>query len=151
MKTIIVTSDTHGRVENLYHIYKQNRKADMFIHLGDYASDAEAASSRLGIHVECIKANGDIGSTLPLVKEFVVDRNKIIAVHGHIQRVKYSLLRLSFFAREEGADIVLFGHTHVPLVENNGTLFVNPGFGYRGQYAVVTIDKGVANAKIMQL
>ncbi|MEX1376089.1 MAG: YfcE family phosphodiesterase [Eubacteriales bacterium] len=151
MKTIIVTSDTHGKVENLYHIYKKNKKADMFIHLGDYASDAVAASARLGTNVECVKANGDIGSQLPLAKEFIVDRNKILAVHGHVQRVKYSLLRLNFMAREANADIVLFGHTHMSLVENNGILFVNPGFGYRGEYAVVTIEKGVANAKIMQL
>jgi len=151
MKKIVVTSDTHGSVETLVNIYRKNKDADMFIHLGDYADDAFKASARLGIIVECIKANGDIGSPLPLRKEFVVDRNKILAVHGHIESVKYSLIRLNFAAQEANANIMLFGHTHVPLIEHNGILFVNPGFGHRGQYAVVTIDNGVANAELKRL
>jgi len=151
MKKIVVTSDSHGKIHNLYNIYKQNKDADMFIHLGDYVSDAEKASRRLGIDVICVKANGDFSSFLPLHKEVLIERNKILAVHGHIERVKFSLTRLSFLAREKQADIVLFGHTHIPLIENNGTLFVNPGHAFGGQYAILTIEKGVANAEIKKL
>jgi putative phosphoesterase len=151
MKKIVVTSDSHGKKENIYRIYKKNRDADLFIHLGDYASDVETAESRLGIDVVCIKANGDISSFLPLKQVLIVDGKRIAAVHGHVERVKWSLIKLNFLAQEEQADVVLFGHTHIPLIENSGTLFVNPGYAYSGQYAVVTIDKGVVNAEIRKL
>ena len=151
MKKIIVTSDTHGKSQTLYNIYKENRNADMFIHLGDYVQDAEKASNALGINVLCVKANGAVGSQIPLRREIIIDQNKTLAVHGHIQRVKYSLTRLSFEAQEVQADIVLFGHTHIPLVEKNGILFVNPGYGGAGQYALLTIDGAKTNAGIFKL
>ena len=151
MKKIVVTSDSHGKRLKLYNICKLHRDADMFIHLGDYVSDTEDAEKRLGINVVCIKANGDIGSFLPLQQTLVVEGKKIVAVHGHLQRVKWSLIRLKFLAQEEQADIVLFGHTHIPLVENNGTLFVNPGHAFSGQYAIVTIEDNKVNASILKL
>ena len=151
MKKIIVTSDTHGKTETLYHILKERKDADMFIHLGDYVSDAERASQRLGIDVICVKANGDVGSQLPLSREISVEKTKILAVHGHLQRVKYSLLRLSFEAQESKADVVLFGHTHIPMVEKNGILYVNPGYGGAGHYAVLTINGIKAEAEIFKL
>lgn len=151
MKKIVVTSDSHGKKQNIYRIYKEHRDADMFIHLGDYVGDVEIAQSRLKINVLCIKANGDISSFLPLKQILTVEGKRILAVHGHIERVKWSMLRLNFLAQEDKADIVLFGHTHIPLVKNNGTLFVNPGYAYGGQYAIVTIDNGVVNASLFKL
>lgn len=151
MKKIIVTSDTHGNAGYLYDIYKQNKKADLFIHLGDYIRDAQKAAKRLGLHVVCIKANGDIGSSFPVRRVIAFEGKNVLAVHGHIERVKFSLTRLNFLAQDVNADIVLFGHTHYPLIENNGTLFVNPGYGGVGQYAIVTIDKGAVNAHLMKL
>ncbi|MQG66071.1 MAG: metallophosphoesterase family protein [SAR202 cluster bacterium] len=56
---------------------------------------------------------------------------------------------------DEALDIILFGHTHEPLIQNiSGTLFVNPGQGYKsfmvdGTMAVITIDNGVADAEII--
>lgn len=151
MKKIIVTSDTHGNAGYLYKIYRQNKKADLFIHLGDYIKDAQKAAKRLGLNVLYVKANGDFGSTMPLHRVIAFEGKNILAVHGHIERVKVSLIRLNFLAQDVNADIVLFGHTHYPHIENNGTLFVNPGYGGAGQYAVVTIDKGVVNAQLMKL
>ena len=99
----------------------------------------------------CVKANGGVGSQLPLRREISVEKTNILAVHGHLQRVKYSLTRLSFEAQEANADIVLFGHTHIPMVEKNGILFVNPGYGAAGQYAVVTVKGAQARADIVKL
>ncbi len=151
MKKIVVTSDSHSKAANLYYIYKMHKDADMFIHLGDYVRDADMSIQRLGINVICIKANGDIGSMLPVKKIINFEGKKIIAVHGHIEGVKWSLIRLKFMAHEEEADIVLFGHTHNPLIENTGTLFVNPGYAYSGQYSIVTINRGSVNAELLKL
>jgi len=151
MKKIVVTSDSHGKRLNIYNIFKEHRDADLFIHLGDYISDVEDAEKRLGINAVCIKANGDINSAMPLKQVLNIEGKRIVAVHGHIQRVKWSMIRLKFLAQEENADVLLFGHTHIPHVENNGTLFVNPGHAYRGQYAIVSIDKNIVNASLYKL
>lgn len=105
----------------------------------------------LNINAVCIKANGDISSFLPLKQVLNLEGKRILAVHGHIERVKWSMIRLNFLAQEDKADIVLFGHTHIPIVENNGILYVNPGYAYGGQYAIVTIDNGMANASLYKL
>ena len=50
-------------------------------------------------------------------------------LHGHTQRVKYSLLSLGLLAEQKQAAAVLFGHTHIPKVEysSTGRLLFNPG------------------------
>ena len=56
---------------------------------------------------------------------------------------------------DEELDIILFGHTHEPLKEDiSGTLFINPGQGYKsfmvdGTMAVITIDSGIVEAEIL--
>lgn len=147
MKKILVTSDSHGKIETLYKIYKKNIDADLFIHLGDYVSDAQKIQERLGISIECVKANGDFGCRLALTKQISVGGKKILIVHGHIQRVKLSLRKLNLFAIETEADVALFGHTHIQKIEQRGALLVNPGCAYHGQYAILLIDKAQVNAK----
>ncbi|MBN2879764.1 MAG: YfcE family phosphodiesterase [Clostridia bacterium] len=148
MKKIIVTSDTHGHIEALYSIYKLHSDADIFIHLGDYVQDAQKVSQRLGMEVLCVKANGDAGSTMPEKRMISIEGVNILAVHGHHQAVKLSLMRLSLLAQEMQADVALFGHTHYSLLENNGILFINPGYGGSGRYAIITVDKGRVEAEL---
>ena len=48
--------------------------------------------------------------------------------HGHTYNVKYTLSQLKSAARSNGADIVLYGHTHVAKTEYDDGLYVmNPG------------------------
>ena len=49
-------------------------------------------------------------------KELTVDGRKVILVHGH-HEIDYT-----------GYDVVMSGHTHIPVLEKRGaTLFLNPG------------------------
>ena len=43
-----------------------------------------------------------------------IQNKKILLTHGHRYRVKYGYDRLLSRAKEISADIVVFGHTHVP-------------------------------------
>ena len=53
---------------------------------------------------------------------------KVFLTHGHLYGVKTNLNELEKKAREENADICIFGHTHREyLVEKDGTVYVNPG------------------------
>ncbi|MEG0145820.1 MAG: metallophosphoesterase family protein, partial [Clostridia bacterium] len=61
--------------------------------------------------------------------------------HGNTYRVKQGLLMLAYGAREVGADIVLYGHTHIPSVDRDGPLLlINPGALMDGRYAILTFS-----------
>ena len=64
--------------------------------------------------------------------------------HGHLYRVKYDTAGLANAGLYRGADIVLFGHTHVPFWDSiNGMTLLNPGsIGYGGTYALLEVDDG---------
>ena len=48
--------------------------------------------------------------------------------HGHLLQVKYGLQTLKRYAREQNADVMLFGHTHVAYTEYEDSLYImNPG------------------------
>ena len=76
--------------------------------------------------------------------------------HGHSERVKNGLIPLLVEAQVKKVQVVLFGHTHVPLiVEDSGVLLVNPGtaasyYCEKGTYAILTIDKGKYFAEIVK-
>ena len=66
--------------------------------------------------------------------------------HGHLYDAKSGLYRITSAAREAGADILLFGHTHMPLtLYEDGLYIMNPGscHGYYASYGIIDItDKG---------
>ena len=53
---------------------------------------------------------------------------KIFMCHGHRYGVKYSYNSIYYRGKEVGADIVLFGHSHLPIIEEcDGLTLMNPG------------------------
>ena len=60
--------------------------------------------------------------------------------------MKRTLNKIDYYARQQGADIMIFGHSHLPLVKNMGDLYLlNPGSigwpkGAGRTYAVINID-----------
>ena len=117
---ILIVSDSHGNNGPLRTaIMKEN--PDMLIHLGDSeCSCAEIAKWAGSPKTPCVfvKGNCDIYSYDPSIVKpsavFELKGHKIFCAHGHMQRVNYGLLTLSLTAQEQGCDICMFGHTHVP-------------------------------------
>lgn len=71
---------------------------------------------------------------------------RIFVTHGHLYGVKRDLTALAGAAKDAGARLALFGHTHIQhLEERGGITLLNPGtagrFGHSG-YAVVEIKDG---------
>ena len=68
--------------------------------------------------------------------------------HGHMYGVKYDLDTLADAAAARGAQVALFGHTHIPLAETRGRVFLfNPGSCgrcYTGAdpYGILTLADG---------
>lgn len=147
MKKILVMSDTHGNKANISKALEKFGDVDCIIHLGDYVRDAEHIKKLTNIKVYSVKGNCDISSSAEKEISIQVEGKKIFAVHGHRQGVKMSLLRLGLYAQEKGADIALFGHTHIPTEQfHEGIMLYNPGSlgeprGRRPSVGIITIDK----------
>ena len=77
---------------------------------------------------------------------------RIFMTHGHIYGVKRDLTALTGAAKDAGAQLALFGHTHIQhMEERDGLTLLNPGaagrFGRSG-YAVVEIKDGAFSCRL---
>lgn len=128
------------------------RHPDMIIHLGDLMSDTEAlASTYQKIPLVLVPGNCDGWTTHPLQKLIQVEGKKLLLSHGHIWQVKSRLDLALAAARQAGADVLLFGHTHIPLCrrEEDGLWVMNPGSS-RSSYGMIHIADGAVNCQLIE-
>lgn len=125
---ILVISDSHGKNDDVKSVIKQAGHIDMFIHLGDIERGPEYIESLVDCPVHMISGNNDYDIHLPNDDMFTVGKYKIYITHGHRFYVNSGVSRLEEFARENGIDIVMYGHTHIPYVHTeDGITILNPG------------------------
>lgn len=143
MIRIGVFSDSHGALELFEKAVGELKEVSAIVHLGDCAADANEIARRTGKDIASVNGNCDLFSREPLFRSFKLEDKRIYATHGHREHVKMGLMRLFYRAEEAGADLVLYGHTHVQAAETiEGILFVNPGAMKDGRYAVIEIKDG---------
>ncbi|QQE73336.1 metallophosphoesterase [Brevibacillus composti] len=121
---ILILSDSHGLVGEVKEAVERHR-AEAIFHCGDFCVDpGRDPFSRMLL----VTGNCDSPSDVPTERQTAWKGLRILQTHGHLYGVKKSLLRLHYRAEETGANVVLFGHSHVPgcTVERN-ILFLNPG------------------------
>jgi putative phosphoesterase len=154
---ILVISDTHGDTKKAEQAIRKNGRADLVIHLGDYSRDAEKLSGMFpGISFEYISGNCDFpAGGVSSEKLLEVCGKRIFITHGHRYSAKWGYERLFMKAEEQQADILLFGHTHIPdIAEKDRCIIINPGSASdpRGNsdesYAVIEISDGRISARI---
>ena len=147
MKKLVIVSDTHGNLKNLEKLLPIIEESDLIIHLGDYSSDLKVLSPELYDKLYYVKGNCDGGGEDAF---FEAENLKIMMTHGDRYGVKQSLTKLYLKAKEMKIDVVLYGHTHIPKIEEyDGITFINPGcmsiFSNKTYcYAVVNNDKIIA-------
>jgi len=143
MTRLGIVSDSHDRgvwLERWLDKCKRE-KYDAVFHLGDYHADARWLERRMDTPLIAVAGNCDMFSSQQRMARAAYGAHRILAVHGHLQDVKYGYDRLSYYAEEQGATIALFGHTHRPCVEMLGhVLLINPGALMDGRYAELTLD-----------
>ncbi|HHY23217.1 MAG TPA: metallophosphoesterase [Clostridiaceae bacterium] len=157
MMRILVISDTHGDIDKARDAIRKNNNISLIIHLGDYFRDAQKISDEFpDIPIEYIYGNSDfmIDDT-PAEKLLEYGGKKIFMTHGHRYSVNWDYEKLFSKAHEVGADILLFGHTHVADIVNNGNcLILNPGSisdarGDVGEsYAIIEINNDQMESKL---
>ena len=146
---ILIVSDTHGIDEGIEEAISLSRPFDMLIHCGD-VEGREYYIEALSDTTCCIIAgNNDYFSDLDREVTLTLEGKHILVTHGHSYGVSMDIAGLVEEAVYRECDIVLFGHTHKPLVTNrNGVLVVNPGSlayprqpGRRPSYAIMTLEE----------
>lgn len=158
--TLLIVSDTHGRYERLSRLFELHKNVDALVFLGDGLSDlSRAGAQNYPFTVFALRGNcdGSGGSLLSLrAKEelsFNFDGINFFALHGHTRNVKGSLNNLIYAANERGADVVLFGHTHEPMLTylpaeeynlNKPIYLFNPGSLGSYSYGLCEIRRGQA-------
>ncbi len=139
---LLVFSDSHGAMQSMEAAI-QFHQPDRVLHLGDCVEDFFALSSRFPeIPMEHVPGNCDYGAEGPLTKLLTLEDTHIMMTHGHLYGVKSSYLRVIYAAREQQADVLLFGHTHHAECFQEGALWVmNPGAAKHGSYGIITLNR----------
>lgn len=145
-------SDTHGKNKALIEKVKLMKKPDIMFHLGDYIGDGLTISKALEISSIMVLGNGDHPSSGFKEEEIIEIKGKrILLTHGHKLGVSFNLNRIFYRAKELKADIALFGHTHIPIIEKKEEcIIMNPGSpafprgsSHKKTFAIIEIDKEI--------
>ncbi len=125
---ILVVSDSHGMDRNLEYLLENEKNIDLLIHLGDLEGSEDYIEAIAPCECEMISGNNDFYSDLPAEKIIEIYGRRLFLTHGHCYGVYQGFDRLVEEAKQREAEIVLFGHTHVPVYEKiDGITIINPG------------------------
>lgn len=133
MKTFVVLSDSHGRIDVARKFRTLFAENDYIVHLGDGSADMRAVFGEYPDKTYICKGNCDFSYG---EDEFVIHAEgvSILCCHGHKYGVKSGLARLAARAKELYCEVALYGHTHIAAAEEvDGVLCINPGSA--GAYA----------------
>jgi uncharacterized protein len=161
MARVAIISDTHipkAAPELPRQLLEALRGSDLILHAGDLVEMTVLDELRALAPVAAVSGNMDtpeVGAVLPEKRVLEVEGKIIGLIHGWGPPAGIERRVLSRFS---GVDVVVFGHTHVPLLERTkGVLILNPGtpndrrFSNRLSYATLTIEDGELKPEIIYL
>lgn len=151
-----VISDTHMVISSIERLEKEIKGVDILIHLGDNVEDIATIKKYYKGEIINVKGNCDFSEGVPSDRLIEVCGKKIFLTHGHRYGVKENLSRLRYKALETGADIVLYGHTHIAKIDfEEGIWYINPGSaslprdGDRS-YVIISINEEKMEPKLIR-
>lgn len=146
---VIILSDTHGYKKTMDKIVPLIRDSiDLIVHAGDHFKDSVYISENSGKPVMSVVGNCDFDN---VEDELVFDVEGVtfFLTHGHKHHVKYDFEFIADYAKSKGAQVAIFGHTHVKTNEIiSGVQLINPGSlsmprdGIDGSYVIMDINDG---------
>lgn len=122
---VLVFSDSHGNT-NLMHEIIGKETFDMILHLGDCYNDMLELRMSYDVPVYGVVGNVDHNDEKSQMSIDIMGHN-VFMCHGHRYRVKNSLQSLKSHTKNLHFNIVLFGHTHEPYLDQNNQIMMNPG------------------------
>ena len=154
MRVVGLISDTHGLLRPGVH--EALTGVDLILHSGDVGGSEILDELRMIAPVKAVFGNTDPEDHPELTEAITVaiDGIRVHVSHGH----EVGSPTPAKLAVRYDADVVVFGHTHRPLVSRLGNqLFVNPGaagpkrFDITPSVARLTIDRGKAEVEIVDI
>ena len=147
-------SDTHGLIRPGVHSALTG--VELILHAGDVGGPAILDELRLIAPIRAVFGNTDPPDHPELSSELSMQVNglRVHVSHGH----EIGSPTPEKLAERYDADVVVYGHTHRPLVtRRDGRLFVNPGaagpkrFNISPSVAKLTIVDGRAEVEIIDI
>lgn len=144
-----VISDTHGRLSG--RVFEIFSGVNLILHAGDIGSDDVITALEALAPVSAVRGNVDGFSLLghyPLTRELETPAGRIALTHGHLPSApSTNHLKMSAHFANFRPEIVIFGHSHIPCLEDLGevTMF-NPGsasqsrWGRGNTVGMITVD-----------
>lgn len=156
---LLVLSDSHGRRDRVLQAVSIHKGVDAILFLGDGLRDLSVLSDDLAAKCSSVRGNCDWGNGFwenePPQELFLrFGEYAVLMMHGHHFHVKGGTERAISYAAAKGADLLLFGHTHMPieqylpadtLLPDGGCLtkplyLMNPGsLGDNGSYGLADL------------
>lgn len=145
---ILIVSDTHRKNENYFRVLAVEHP-DLVIHCGDAEGCEYELSQAAECPVEIVLGNNDFFSDLPREKELLIGPYRVWVTHGHNYYVSMGNETIKREAYLRGMDVVLYGHTHRPSIDDDGTILaINPGSlsyprqeGKQPSYCILKMDE----------
>ncbi len=143
---VLVISDNHGAADRMLDVIRRV-KPDLLVHLGDSRMHPDMLRELAGCPVEAVAGNGDRSGARE--KEIQLGSVRALIAHGDRYGVCSGSGYIRSAAEKRGCQLVMYGHTHIPLLEYHPDMVVlNPGsisFPRQGDgvgtYALIEIDR----------
>jgi len=143
-----VISDSHEVLKYIDLAMEHLKDTELIIHAGDNYKDAMYIEKKYKIKVIGVTGNCDNKGIEEHIE--LLNGKKVFITHGHNYGVKMSISRLFYAGKQGNADIVIFGHSHIPFyaVEEEMVL-LNPGSlslprgGSKKSCCIVNIEEDV--------
>lgn len=153
-----IIADTHGLLRA--EVHEAFEAVDLILHAGDVGDEAILDELGLLAPVTAVYGNVDGGALrqrLPQVAEVAADGFRIVVTHGDQFGIpKPEMLRAVF----PDADVIVYGHTHRPLIRDmpDFSVVLNPGsagpkrFDLTPSVAIMETEAGIPpRARIVRL
>ncbi len=146
-----IISDTHGRLP--HSLAQAFEGVDLIVHAGDIGDPDTLSALEAIAPTIAVRGNMDFGSwanRLAAEEALVISQTRLVVLHD--------VFRLKPKAGKAAADVVISGHTHRPLQEEDqGVLYINPGsagypkFGQPSSVALLQIKGRAIQVRFVEL
>ena len=150
---ILIFSDSHGSARNLREALLRHPDITDVVHLGDGNRECESIADAFADHTfYTVAGNCDFACHAPGMRLETFCGKMVMLTHGHLYGVKGGYYTVECAAKERGANLCLFGHTHVPFAEYaDGLYLFNPGSLKDGNYGIADISAAGIVTRHMKL
>lgn len=139
--------DSHG---NNYNVQKAVEKAGPItgaFFAGDYCTSPRNIENATHVPTYIVRGNNDYDPGILDMNMTYIGSHKLMMVHGHRHSVHFGLDTLRYLGLQNECEIVIFGHTHVPVLDEGDVTLINPGsltyprqVGHEKTFMIIELD-----------